>query len=217
MKILYVHNSAKLGGMEQHVLDLVNGMIRSGYEVFVWCPEGKPAENYRKSGAEVYTRGIKSDLDFKYIDELAIFLKRKEINIVHAHELKAVVNTLLAARKVATPVRITHSHTPISEWKIGALKKKFNVLIYSFLVNRYSDVEIALTESKKKIKVKEGIKENKLAVIPNGINIEKFAISHLEKREAEEEIRKKYGISKNAFVFGNVSRLTREKRDRNIN
>ncbi len=79
------------------------------------------------------------------------------------------------------------------------------------MVNRYSDAEIALTESKKKVKIKEGIKENKLVVIPNGINIEKFAISHLDKREAEEEIRKKYGINKNAFIFGNVGRLTREK------
>ncbi len=211
MKILYTHNSEKLGGMEQYVLDLVDGAGRAGHEIFVWCPEGRPAENYVKAGAEVHCKKISSDFDTKYVNELAVFLKAKEIDVIHANELKAGVSALLASRKVKTLVRITHTHTPISEWKIAPLKKKLNSLFYSFMVNRYSNAEIALTESKKKIKMKEGIKENKLVVIPNGINVEKFAISHLERREAEEEIRKRYGISKNAFVFGSVGRLTREK------
>lgn len=211
MKILYIHNSARLGGMEQHVLDLVNGMVGAGHEVYVWCPEGRPAENYRNAGAEVYERRITSDFDFEYVKELEVFLKSKEIDVVHAHELKPVVNALLASRRVKTLVSITHTHTPISEWKIGVLKKKLNRLVYSFLVNRYSDAEIALTESKKKVKIKEGIKENKLVVIPNALNIEKFVISHLNKMDGEEAIRKRYGISKSAFVFGCVSRMTREK------
>ncbi len=119
MKILYIHNSARLGGMEQHVLDLVNGMVGAGHKVFVWCPEGKPAENYRKAGAEVYARGIHSDLDFKYIHELEMFLKNMEVDVVHAHELKAAVNALLAVRKAKTSVIVTHTHTPISEWRLG--------------------------------------------------------------------------------------------------
>ncbi|GIW69592.1 MAG: glycosyl transferase [Patescibacteria group bacterium] len=211
MKILYTHNSQKLGGMEQHVLDLVEGVGRQGHEIFVWCPEGRPSENYKKAGAQVTYKQISSDFDSKYINDLASFLKDNEIDIVHSHELKACVNALLASRKAKTPVKITHTHTPISEWKINPLKKKLNAMFYSFMVNKYSDAEIALTESKKKVKIKEGIKEGKLVVIPNGINVEKFAVSHLERRTGEEEIRKKYDIGKNAFVFGNVGRLTREK------
>ncbi|MFZ2664580.1 MAG: glycosyltransferase family 4 protein [Patescibacteria group bacterium] len=211
MKILYVLNSSKYGGMEWHVYDLVKGMVKNGHEVFVWCPEGAMSDLYAESGAETYDKKIAKDIDFKYINELAVFIKKNCIDIVHAHELKAASNALLAGNKAKVKVLITHTHTPISEWKIPEFKKKINKKVYSFLVNKYSDSEIALTESKKRVKIKEGIKESKLTVIPNGLDTLKFHITPNQRSEYEEEIKNKYGIPKTAFVFGNVGRLTEEK------
>ncbi len=211
MKILYTHNSSKQGGMEQHVLDLVKGMLSVGNEVYVWCPVGKPADIYEEVGAKVFRKSISSDFDRVYIDELTDFLKEKQIEVIHAHELKAAANALVAARNAHTPVKITHVHTPISEWKISPTKRKVDTLFYSFIVNRFSDAEIALTESKKRVKIKEGINKDKIVVIPNGLDITKLTISQITKTDYEEEIRKRYGINKNAFVFGNVGRISREK------
>ena len=211
MKILYTHNSSKQGGMEQHVLDLVKGMIGVGNEVFVWCPVGKPADIYEGAGAKVFRKSIESDFDRSYIDDLTVFLKETQIEIIHAHELKAAANALVAARNAHTSVRITHVHTPISEWKISPTKRKVDTLFYSFIVNHFSDAEIALTESKKKIKIREGINKDKIVVIPNGLDITKLTVSQITKTDYEEETRKKYGINKNAFVFGNVGRISREK------
>ena len=211
MKILYIHNSSKQGGMEQHVLDLIKGMLGVGNEVFVWCPTGKPADIYEEAGAQVFRKSISSDFDRAYIEELTAFLNEKEIDVVHAHELKAVANALTAARAAHTPVKITHVHTPISEWKINPTKRKVDALFYSFIVNRFSDAEIALTPSKKNVKVKEGINKDKIVVIPNGLDTAKLTISPITKAGYGEEIRKKYGINMNAFVFGNVGRISREK------
>lgn len=211
MKILYVLNSAKYGGMEWHVYDLVKGMIQNGHEVFVWCPEGVMSDLYKELEAKVFDKKITKDIDFKYIKELSTFIKENCIDIVHAHELKAASNALLAGNKAKVKVIVTHTHTPISEWKISNFKKKINTKVYSFLVNKYSDSEIALTESKKKVKIKEGVKECKLTVIPNGLDTSKFNTTPLQRSEYEEDIKNKYGIPKTAFVFGNVSRLTEEK------
>jgi len=197
--------------MEQHVLDLIKGMLGVGNEVFVWCPTGKPADIYEEAGAQVFRKSISSDFDRAYIEELTAFLKEKEIDVVHAHELKAVANALTAARAARTPVKVTHVHTPISEWKINPTKRKVDALFYSFIVNRFSDAEIALTPSKKNVKVKEGINKDKIVVIPNGLDTAKLTISPITKAGYGEEIRKKYGINMNAFVFGNVGRISREK------
>ena len=210
MKILYVLNSAKYGGMEYHVGDLVLGMKRKGYSVFVWCPSGEMAEEYKRSGATVTEEIIKKDIDNGYISKLRNFINENEIDIVHAHELKAVTNALKACEGTKAKI-ITHTHTPISEWQINPLKRFLNTKFYSYVVNKYSDMEVALTESKKKVKIKEGIKEDKLCVIPNGLDTSKLTMSSMQRSDYSKEIKSRHNIPDGAFVFGNLGRITKEK------
>lgn len=211
MNILYILNSADPGGMEKHVLDLVSGMVSQGNSVFVWCPRGSMAACYQDAGAQVTDVTIKLDIDPIYIYGLTKFLKRTKIDVLHAHELKAVTNALLAGFLAKTPVRISHTHTPISEWRIGDVKKKLTVLGYSCLVNLFATREVALTESRKNAKLLEGIRELKLVVIPNGVDILDFDLSQSDKYAIRQEILTEYEIPQDAFVFGNISRMTLEK------
>lgn len=197
--------------MEQHVLDLVRGMAGLEHEVFVWCNEGPVVSLYEQAGAKVTTKNITLDVDPAYIFSLSRFLHDNKIDIVHAHELKAVTNALIAARIAGTPVKISHTHTPISEWQVSSLKKTPTVFVYSQVVNMFSDCEIALTESRRNVKIAEGIKEHKLKVIPNGIDLNRFSPIQAKKQEYRTDILEKYGIPKDAFIFGNISRLTEEK------
>jgi len=128
MKIAYILNSGNFGGMEKHVLDLCQGMIQHGHQVFVWCPSGDMVPSFEKAGAQVTQIKIRFDIDPTYIKRLARFLKENRVDIVHAHELKAAVNSLIAGRLAGVNVRISHTHTPISEWQISRWKKKINLL-----------------------------------------------------------------------------------------
>lgn len=211
MKILYVLNSAKYGGMEWHVSDLIKGMVKEGNEVFVWCPDGEMAEVFKRFAAKVSIRKINKDIDRSYIKELVNFINQNGIEVVHAHELKAVCNSMIAANKAGVRVKISHSHTPISQWQIEKLKKKINIYVYKYFVNKYADAEVALTSSVKQTKIKEGIKEKKLVVIPNALDTTKYDITPNQRFQYEEEIKKRYAIPKNAFIFGSVGRLTQEK------
>jgi glycosyltransferase involved in cell wall biosynthesis len=96
--------------------------------------------------------------------------------VLHAHELKAVVNSLIAASRARTKVRVTHTHTPISMWQVSESSKKVNILADSIFVNSLATTEIALTDISRDIKIQEGIKKSKLTVIPNGIDTERFDI-----------------------------------------
>ena len=127
MRVLHAINSGKRGGAENHTLDLVEGLYNRGHEVYVWCPEGEMTEEFKKVGATVVTIKIGLDIDPSYIFALTKFLKEKRIDVLHAHELKVVGNALLAGVFAGTKVRIAHTHTPISEWRVSSLKKFINI------------------------------------------------------------------------------------------
>ncbi|MBD3366183.1 glycosyltransferase [candidate division WWE3 bacterium] len=211
MNILYTLNSGHPGGMEQHVLDLVEGMVQEGHEVYVWCRSGAIVDWYGDAGALVTVADIKTDLDPFYIFKLARFLKQKKIDVLHAHELKAVGNSLIAGFLAGTSVRISHTHTPLSEWQVPNVQKRLNILFNSFVVNTFSTKEIALTESRKRVKIEEGIKEEKLATIPNALRFEDFSLTSAERLEYKDEIVSRYDIPKGSYIFGNVSRVSKEK------
>lgn len=199
--------------MERHVLDLVEGMISHGHEVYVWCPEGVIAKDSETLGAQVQRIKIKLDIDPVYIFRLARFLKKHKIDIVHAHELKASTNAMIAGKLAGTKVRISHTHTPISEWQISPLKKNINLMVYPKIVNRFSTCEIALTESRKKIKIEEGVQEDRLCIVnpPNAIRVGDFTIEP-EKREIHrQEILKRHNLDENVVLWGCLGRISEEK------
>lgn len=211
MKILYCLNSAQPGGMEQHVLDLASGMVEKGHEVYVWCPNGPLVEQFKNAGARVTQIKIKLECDPIYIFKLINFLRKNKIDVVHAHEIKAVANAMFGSFLAGTKVRISHTHTPISEWQVPVLKKIPNLIIQWGVVNLFSSKEIALTNTRKKVKVKEGISERKLHIIPNGIEIKDFEYSHEEKSKFRQEILSRYNIPNDSYIFGVVSRISEEK------
>jgi len=210
MNILYVLNSGNPGGMEQHVLDLVRGMIDLGNTVYVWCPQGDFMPQFEEAGALVSLKKIGFDVDPKYIVELSRFIKSKNIDLVHSHELKAGVNAMISGKIAGVPV-VTHTHTPILEWQIPLVKKRLNTFLYSFFVNHFSAVEIALTESRKRAKIMEGIREFKLKIIPNAVKIDDINLSQETRIKRREEILKKYNIPLDSYVFGFISRISVEK------
>lgn len=211
MKILYTLNSGNPGGMEQHVLDLVNQMILRNHEVYVWCNEGIIYDWYIRAGAKVTGRVIRNDIDISYIKDLKNFLKQNQIDVVHAHELKAVANSVIAAFLAGTKVRISHQHTPFSDWQVPKSKRLIYDIFYALLINMFGTREIALTNSVKKIKENAGISKKKLVVIPNGIDTYKFFVTPVERENYRREICRKYHIDPASIVLGNISRTTCEK------
>ena len=213
MKIIYVLNSGSFGGMEKHVQYLVEGMVDKGHEVFVWCPAGDIVKGLKEVGAKVTLEKIRLDIDPVYICKLKKFLKQNKIDIVHAHELKAVTNAILAAWLVGVRYKISHTHTPISEWQINPIKKRINLFFYSKIVNWFSTHEIALTESRKRIKIAEGIKEDKLFIVesPNAVKIDEFLINEDVGKKYREKILARHNLREDAVVWGCLGRLTEEK------
>jgi glycosyltransferase involved in cell wall biosynthesis len=211
MNILYVLNSGNMGGMERHVLELSAGMVENGQNVFVWCTEGEMSKKYSEKGARVFIEKINHDIDFSYIQKLKRFIKDKKIDVVHAHELKAVTQALIAGRLAGVKVKISNTHTPISAWRVNRIKKLVDIVANTLLVNLLSDREIALTQAASRKKQMEGISPRKISVIPNALDTSYLTLSEQDRVSYREQFRGKYAIPVNGVVFGCVGRLTREK------
>jgi len=209
MKIVYVLNSGDPGGVEQHVLDLVRGMIRGGHRVFVVCPPGKMATFYADSGAGVKFDRPAVDLDPFYILRLWKFLRETKPDIFHVHQLKTVVNGLIAAKLAGVHVKIVHIHTPLSSWQVPVWKKRLNIFVNRLVTNWAADVVIALTEVTREERIRsEGIAPKKIIVIPNGVDTER-----IEAQISEPGInyRRQLRVPEDLVLVGTLSRLTVEK------
>ncbi len=212
MNILYTLGSGTYGGMEFHVLDLVKGMKQKGHNIYVWCDNGEIVNEFRRAGATVVLRTPKSEIDVMYIFALSRYLKAEKVDILHSHELKVVVNSLFAGVLARVKVKVSHTHTPISKWQISKFKKFINTIFNALMVNIFSDREIALTEIVRQQKILEGITPKKLAVIGNTVDFNRFRPKTLGERALiKKRFTDKYSIPENAFIFGNISRLTKEK------
>ena len=215
MRILYLVNSGQPGGVEQYILDLVKGLGSGDNKVFTWCAQGPIVRWYKDAGATVSVKKINFDIDPFYIIDLVTFLKTNKIDVVHANELKVGINAMIATKLAKTKCCVTHVHTPISQWKTtGSFRNLFTKVenfVYSVFVNLLSDTEIALTQTIKQVKFSEGIRKEKLIVIPNGLDHSKFEFSQDVKNRYRAEILNRYKIPIDSVVIGNIGRMTQEK------
>ena len=187
--------------MEVHLLNLVEGMVGKGHQVFVVCPWGEMVKKYFKAGAEVCVDRPQIDLDPLYIFRLLKFIRRNKIDVLHVHQLKTVINGLMAGKIAGVPLKVAHIHTPLSQWQISPFKKKINIFVNRIVTNLCADKVIALTEATGKERVEgEGINPEKIVVIPNGVDLRNFQFSIFNFQKTKEKL-----------AVGTFGRLTVEK------
>ena len=207
--VLIISASGNYGGMEVHILNILEGLHKD-FNFFVVCPNGNIVSEYEKY-AKVIKLFPKFDIDPIYILKIVRLLRILNISVVHTHELKAGVNGLIAASLLRLPLKISHQHTPISNWQVMSLQKRINALVYRLSVNKLASFEVALTSEIEKQKIKEGIKKEKIMVIPNGISLKTFNFPRKLKIKYRIEMCDKYGINPQNLIVGCISRLTVEK------
>jgi len=204
-KILFTLNSSDFGGMEKTVLDLVR-FLPEKFEKFVVCPKGDLFPEFEKYSKVKNFRKI-NKIDFSYISFLVKFIKKNQIEIIHANEPKIVFNSLIAGYLAKVPVRISHTHTPISDWRVSFFSKIVNIFFNSLIVNLFSTKEISLTKGISQKKVNEFIFPDKLYIIPNSIDPD--FVSKIDEEFEKNKNLPNSNVGK--FTFLCLSRLSREK------
>lgn len=194
MRILQITSAKTFGGGERHLIDLCRGLVAGGHEVFVALrPTNEWQEKFSFLPREnLFYVSLRNSFGVLSATRIAGFMRRKDIQIVHAHVARDYVPASVASMlvKKAKFVLTRHVLFPLQPFNRIALNNLSKAIAVS------SAVEASL------LKV---FPANKIATIPNGIDLENWA--GRDHQKLREEFRSFHGIPAEAALIGTVGEL----------
>jgi glycosyltransferase involved in cell wall biosynthesis len=197
MNILYITNHLNIGGITSYCLTLATGLKNKGHKIYIASSGGVMLPEFIKQGITYLPAPIKTKKEIgpkiamcEFV--LAPAIRRFDIDIIHSHSRTTQVLGALLSRHTGVP----HIFTCHGFFKRRWLRRIFPC---------WGDKVIAISEQVKEHLIRDfGVDENKINVIHNGIDADKFKITDLA---SSSESRKKIGLG-NGPVVGIVARLS---------
>lgn len=196
-------------------LPFLEFLHKQGFQVYAAFTEGKFTPLIQEKGVKTFNipieRGINPVKDFISFIRLYKLIKKEKFDIVHTATSKAGFIGRAAARLcrphfAKTPIIIHTSHElPQNSTRNPFLKFFYRCL--EKLASRWTDKLITVSKPNVDQMLKEKIaSREKIYLVPNGIDIEKFDIrvDKIKKKEA-------LGIDKDSILIGMVGRLEKVK------
>jgi len=185
-----------IGGMEEHVYRISRELTRRGHNVTVITSneeDGKICllQKENLDGIQVYRFPLFMPSVFRelwFIPQVVKILREHRADIVHAHGYRCLssfeavyVSHLRGIPSVLTP----HGIYPPRSFVNGFAKSFFDKSSGRLLLD-FSDKIVALSEHNKRLISNLGASEDKIAIVPNGVDVEEYASLHRSKRILEE-------------------------------
>ena len=199
MRIVQLLPELNEGGVERGTMELSRELVKLGHESIVISAGGKLQEQIEQEGGKHITFDLCSKNPFtapSRIIKLRKILKELQPDILHARSRVPAWLTYLANKKSGIPfVTTVHGFNSVSAYsKIMSMGDK--VICVSGAIKSYIQ-EHYQTE------------EEKITVIPRGIDLEKFNPENLDK-EFIEDFKKEYSLD-NKHIITTVGRITQLK------
>lgn len=202
INVLFIIWSLEKGGAERFLVSLAKNLNTSKIKATVCCLnwKGRWATELEEKGIPVIALNKKGKLDFVAFRKLVEIIKESKFDIVNTHLWTADVFGRLAAICAGTKIIISTAQN-VDIWK-----QWWHRFIDKLLVSRTAQI-IAVSEAVKEYYHKKiGIPLNKITVIPNAVEVEKF--------ETKYDITKLYdefSVSPNDFILACIGRLSEQK------
>ncbi|MEN6581761.1 MAG: glycosyltransferase family 4 protein [Armatimonadota bacterium] len=191
LRVLEMITSARIGGAEVYVADLCRELPELGAKVELFSPAGRPFVSYAaERGISATTWKTHGKFDPVTVFKLARLIKQHNIDVVHTHLSTASLLGAWAARSAGRP-SVAHVHG-----------------LNTATCFKYSTAVIAVSHAVKKHLCAQGLREEKITVVHNGIDPGKF--TPMSADQAKREL----GYNPGAPVVGVFGRLSPEKGQR---
>jgi glycosyltransferase involved in cell wall biosynthesis len=195
LRILQVNSAPGWGGGEVHVLDLSRALVSGGHEVTVACKPGTPMEHQaRAAGLPVLTVALWRAIDLRSAARLRRFCVEKRVDVLHGHLSEDWwLGRIATARLPGTRLVVTRhisrrwGSNPQKRWLLRGVHRVIAVS---------SAVAAVLARD---------VPASLVAVIPNGVDVDRFASAPRGVLRAE------LGIGPADPVVGMVARLAAAK------
>jgi len=202
LKVLHIIGGGEFGGAERHILNLSGALDTKAVEITVCCLFNEPfAEIAASAGIRCLALPMRHKADFGVAGKLAALIRNNGFELVHTHGVRANLLGRLASRQAGKRKVITTVHSLLEKDYPGFFYRLGNSLAER-LTRSLTDHFITVSGELKEKLVSQGVPEEKITVIYNGIVIEEFNPA----RKAG-NTRRKYGLDASAPLVGIVARL----------
>ena len=216
MNILYVlpYFNPKRGGDVNVCANLAREFVKRGHEVTILTTDFELDVNYlnyiEEQGINVVHSKVLFNLGlFIYSPEMKKWLNKNISNfdIIHLHTFRAYQNNIIHeySKKYKVPYILQAHGSVLPFFQKQKLKKVYDH-IWGYKLLQDASKVIALTETELEQYKEMKIPENKIKIVPNGINLSEY--QDLPKKG---EFRKKYGIKDDDKVILYLGRLNKTK------
>jgi len=203
--ILFLARSLVRGGAERQLVVLAKGLARRGHAVAVAVFFGCGAYESELAGAgvRVIHLGKKGRWDvLSFLTRLVRLLRKERPAVMHSYLgvpniLATALKPLLQGTRIIWGVRASNMDLSRYDWLSRlsyALERR---------LARFADRIIANSHAGKRHAVANGFPENKIVVIPNGIDTEYFRFDPGGRRQ----VRSAWGLGEDEILVGLVARL----------
>ncbi|WP_288760836.1 glycosyltransferase [uncultured Lacticaseibacillus sp.] len=158
--VVHILSTGSIGGAERLVVDVAERQKKLGWTVLYISPEG-PIHSYIDDAGLDHL-----SMDVSNIRELRKVLKRKKPDIVHAHDFKAAVLSVLSVPFYTIIAHIHHSPAWQRKLSLGS----FLFLVVSFFIRNIIYVS---PDAEREFFFRRLI-HKKSIVVQNGVNVEKI-------------------------------------------
>ena len=188
---------------------------KNGYDITLICNDDKEFENSLPEYLHFIPVHMARGIDFSAIKSIKHFIqifKERKFDMVQYSTPNAACYASIAARIAKVPVRL-YCQWGIRYVGMSGISRKIFKVIEKTVCRNSTDIR-AVSPMNKAFSVSEGLyPEGKAIVIGNGgtigVDLTDYDIS--KKEQWRKDIRKKYSIKEDEFVFGFVGRISVDK------
>ena len=205
MRILHLISSSGLFGAERVMLVLCKALTKKSFHPIVGViknkknPHTEIGDEAESSGLSTVIFPCNGQFDLKLIFKIRKFIKKHKIDIVHSHGYKSNLFGLLASYRMVSTITTNHN------WLTNHWRLKIYCLLDSIWMRKFDQI-VAVSEKIKEEMLNKKIPGNKISVIDNGIDLDRF-----QEISSADSIKKEFAIAEEDIVIGSIGNLGYEK------
>ncbi|MDI6791425.1 MAG: glycosyltransferase [bacterium] len=167
--ILQLIGTLDFGGAQSLLLSQLKNIDRNKYRIKVATilRPGALAPSFERLGFPVINLGMHGKLDPRIFTRLYHLIKSEQVDIIHTHTFPADFFGRMVGWAMRYPIIVTTVHN------IGKLRAGYSLRIDRALSGA-NDLIIACSEKVKEVLISQGIREDKIQVICNGVDVEEI-------------------------------------------
>lgn len=198
LRILHLLNYLGSGGSEKYIYSLAKKLHGGSCEFFIaYSNDGPGRSMFEELGISLIPLGMNSPFDIKAAMKLKKLCRQLSIDVVHTHFLRENYISVLS--------KIAGNKVGIINTRHMLFENSRMVVLSNRLFTRFNSRIIAVSGHVRDRLVREGINENRIAMIYNGVDSAEWDSA------AAAGFRKEMGISEEDMLITSVSRFSPEK------